>query len=187
MTGVITLMAVATAGASVVCRCGCCALVLFDETEDNEDMEASRDDKEAVAGDIVGQVDEQQLFRSGSLSLVEPGQWERAEGIPALGSGSFGEVYVARDTATIREIAVKAMDIRRYGVWAQDDDSLEEVMVEMHRRLHREVMIMAKLRHKNIVAYLGVDISISKKELYIFMELVSGGSLRTYLDKYGAI
>lgn len=126
-----------------------------------------------------------QAERRRKLSLIEPGQWVRAEGIPPLGAGAFGEVYLAQATARAREIAVKDIDMAF--VWPEEGASLRDTLIEEHRRFESEVRLMAQLRHPNIVSYLGVDISISQKRLYILMELVTGGSLSSSLAKYGVM
>ncbi|CAH8466325.1 unnamed protein product [Dicrocoelium dendriticum] len=87
-----------------------------------------------------------------------------------LGKGAFGTVYVGRDLATQRKIAIKELSFTEP---AQHQQMLEEI------RLH------SRLNHENIVHYLGavVDGGVFK----VLMELVPGGSLTSLLKKHEAL
>ena len=51
--------------------------------------------------------------------------------------------------------------------------------------LQREIDVMKKLRHPNIVRYLGAEVDNSKNILNIFQEWAPGGSLSELLKKFG--
>jgi mitogen-activated protein kinase kinase kinase 19 len=50
-----------------------------------------------------------------------------------------------------------------------------------------EISLMQSLNHKNIVKFLGSEVDMKNRKLYIFMEKVSGGSLKDMLEMYGPL
>ena len=85
-----------------------------------------------------------------------------------LGQGGFGKVYscVCAD-ATL--MAVKILDLSTLA-----DDSKAQAII-------REVELLSKLTHDNIVDYYDSKIDEVRNELQLFMEMVNGGSLGQFV------
>jgi tetratricopeptide (TPR) repeat protein len=81
-----------------------------------------------------------------------------------LGRGGMGAVYLARDQTLGRDVAVKL-----HGAGSGGD------------RLHREAIAMAKLAHPNVVTV--YEVASHDDRLYVAMEYVKGGTLRTWLTE----
>ncbi|KAL5554643.1 hypothetical protein UlMin_042044, partial [Ulmus minor] len=94
--------------------------------------------------------------------------WEKGE---LLGCGSFGSVYEAiADYGFF--IAVKEVSLLDEG--SRGKQSIDQ--------LRQEIALLSQFEHENIVQYYGTDKDESK--LYIFLELVSNGSLLSLYQKY---
>ncbi|XP_020586751.1 mitogen-activated protein kinase kinase kinase 1-like [Phalaenopsis equestris] len=88
-----------------------------------------------------------------------------------LGSGSFGTVYEGiSDDGTF--IAVKEVSLLDKGSNAQ----------QCILQLEQEIALLSQFEHENIVQYYGTDKEESK--LYIFLELVTQGSIASLYQKY---
>lgn len=85
-----------------------------------------------------------------------------------LDSGGYGVVYKAKKNDQV--LAVKVVKISD-GAEALEPD------------LQREVAIIAKIQHPNIIHTF--DIMRTKSKLYIFMEFASGGTVGRYIRKNG--
>jgi len=92
-----------------------------------------------------------------------------------IGAGSFGSVYKAQDTTTGQIFAVKVAKIRD----GEDRKHFET--------LQRELEICKDLRHRHIVSYLGHEYQSKNHSLFIYLEYVAGGSLRTMLKEFGPL
>jgi len=92
--------------------------------------------------------------------------------LSALGSGSMGEVYRARDTMLNRDVALKILP----EAFASDPDRLA--------RFTREAQTLAALNHPNIAAIYGIEESNDVRALV--MELVAGDDLSQRIAR-GAI
>ncbi|KAF8718828.1 hypothetical protein HU200_025135 [Digitaria exilis] len=88
-----------------------------------------------------------------------------------LGSGSFGTVYEGiSDEGGF--FAVKEVSLFDQGINAK----------QCIFQLEQEIALLSQFEHENIVQYLGTDKEDSK--LYIFLELVTQGSLASLYQKY---
>ena len=67
------------------------------------------------------------------------------EVLSAIGAGGMGEVYKARDTKLLRDVAVKVLP----HVFAADADRLA--------RFEREAQVLAALNHPNIAQVYGLE------------------------------
>nr|GMD23123.1 mitogen-activated protein kinase kinase kinase 1-like [Ipomoea batatas] len=91
--------------------------------------------------------------------------WRRGK---VLGSGSFGTVYEGI-TDDGRFFAVKEVSLI-----PADQERIDQ--------LQQEISLLSKFEHENIVRYLGTDKDDSN--LYVFLELVSKGSLMSLYRNY---
>eukprot|EP00002_Diphylleia_rotans_P009563 TRINITY_DN19953_c0_g1_i1.p1 TRINITY_DN19953_c0_g1~~TRINITY_DN19953_c0_g1_i1.p1 ORF type:complete len:430 (-),score=116.06 TRINITY_DN19953_c0_g1_i1:259-1548(-) len=80
-----------------------------------------------------------------------------------LGEGTFGKVKQATDSETGKKFAVKVID----RALVQRENMIENV--------RKEIMIMKKIRHRNVINM--VDVMMSKASFYLVMELATGGEL----------
>ena len=98
-----------------------------------------------------------------------PLRWKKGE---MLGQGAFGVVYLGLNMASGELMAVKQL-------------SREEVSSKEISSLENEIKLLQSLWHPNIVRYIGTE--INSTSLSIFLEYVPGGSLKTLIDKFGAL
>lgn len=91
-----------------------------------------------------------------------------------LGRGSFGTVYEGISDAGVF-FAVKEVSLVDQGLGAKQCIS----------QLQQEIALLSQFEHENIVQYLGTDQESEK--LYIFLELVTQGSLSSLYQKYRLI
>ena len=89
---------------------------------------------------------------------------------PTLGEGAFAKVKVATQINTKEKTAIKILDKSR--LLEDENDIL---------RFKKEISILKKLRHKNIIQL--YEVMESKKSLYIVMEYCEGGELFDYIVK----
>jgi beta-lactam-binding protein with PASTA domain len=91
----------------------------------------------------------------------------------SVGAGASGRVYVADDVRLRRRVAVKVL----HGGLADDQGFL--------RRFRSEARLAASLHHPNIVAVYdwGEDAGLP----FLVLELLTGGSLRTLIDRGGRL
>ncbi|XP_054797772.1 mitogen-activated protein kinase kinase kinase 1-like [Prosopis cineraria] len=94
--------------------------------------------------------------------------WEKGE---LLGRGSFGSVYegISEDGFFFAVKEVSLLD--------QDDQGRQSVCC-----LEQEIALLSQFEHENIVQYYGTEMDQSK--LYIFLELVTKGSLANLYRRY---
>lgn len=94
----------------------------------------------------------------------------RYEVIRRIGRGGMGTVFLARDPALGREVAVKVLH-------SSASDS-EPEQVAKRRRLQREATALGQLTHPNVVRV--YDVGEERGHTFIAMEYVSGGTLRDW-------
>ncbi|KAL2477513.1 Mitogen-activated protein kinase kinase kinase 1 [Forsythia ovata] len=120
------------------------------------------DDSVGLIVDTIYSVSPNGSFRC-SISSWQKGDF--------LGSGSFGTVYEGfTDDGFF--FAVKEVSLLDQG--SQGQQSIFQ--------LEQEISLLSQFRHDNIVRYLGTDKDDAK--LYIFLELVTKGSLARLYQKY---
>lgn len=90
-----------------------------------------------------------------------------------LGRGGMGVIYLARDTALDRPVALKFLG------------ALVDGNEEFKRRFEREAKAAAKVNHPNIVSI--YDIGTQEGKAYIAMEYIEGGDLSKYLRHKGRL
>ncbi|XP_022958034.1 mitogen-activated protein kinase kinase kinase 1-like [Cucurbita moschata] len=89
-----------------------------------------------------------------------------------LGSGSFGSVYEAMSQSGAF-FAVKEVSLL-------DEDSQGRQSIY---QLQQEIALLSEFEHENIVQYYGTDTEPDGSKLYIFLELVSQGSLMSLYQR----
>ena len=88
--------------------------------------------------------------------------------LDVIGRGGMGEVWAAYDPDLDRRVAIKVL----HGAVAATE--------EARTRIIREARAMARLSHPNVVAI--HDVGLADGEVFIAMEHVGGGTLRSWLD-----
>jgi serine/threonine protein kinase len=83
-----------------------------------------------------------------------------------IGEGAAGQVFVALDKRSNRQVAIKKMKL--------DDESAKLLASEIH--------MMKSSNHPNIVSY--IDSYIVGGELWVVMEFLSNGMLTEWLEQY---
>ena len=139
-----------------------------------------RGSRESVGAETVssGRSDDTHTVRSGFYLAPAPSlprRWTRGD---ALGAGSFGSVYLGLNSDTGELFAVKEVTLDRRLDASRGDPA---AAVE---QLEREVDLLSRLQHPNIVRYVGI--ARDDDALYIFLEYVPGGSIASLLDRFGA-
>ena len=89
-----------------------------------------------------------------------------------LGKGATGTVYLAKDTFSGKEVALKTIEPEVF--------SDPEFGTVYRSQFLNEASLAGKLRHPHIVAIL--DAVVEEKSGYIAMEIVSGGDLAQYVQ-----
>ncbi|SCU83144.1 LADA_0C09802g1_1 [Lachancea dasiensis] len=99
--------------------------------------------------------------------------WIRGE---IIGRGSFGSVFLGMNVTAGEMIAVKQVEVPRFG-------SQDETALNVLEALRLEVATLKNLDHTNIVQYLGFE---DKNHVYsLFLEYVAGGSVGALIRHFG--
>lgn len=93
-------------------------------------------------------------------------QWQKGK---LIGSGTFGNVYVATNRETGALCAMKEVNL------IPDDPKSTESM----QQLEQEIKVLSHLKHQNIVQYYGSE--IIEDRFYIYLEYVYPGSISKYI------
>ncbi|KAD6795438.1 hypothetical protein E3N88_06334 [Mikania micrantha] len=143
-------------------------------------VEASIEDANIVTYDEIVVGDDEDELSSNAATEVEytvsPNgplkfnikNWQKGD---FLGRGSYGAVYEGYTEHGVC-IAVKEVSLLDEG--SQGQQSIAQ--------LEHEISLLSQFQHENIVRYLGTDTDDGK--LYIFLELVTKGSLANLYHKY---
>ena len=91
-----------------------------------------------------------------------------------LGRGVSGRVYLAQDVETGKLFAIKALQKTLVSYLTLTRDDLQSA-------LQREIAIMKKLHHVNVVALIEVIDDPSSQKIYLVQEYVARGNLMTVL------
>ena len=91
--------------------------------------------------------------------------------VALIGAGGMGEVYRARDTRLLRDVALKVLQES----FTSDSDRL--------RRFEQEARAIAALNHPNIVSV--YDVGVADNVHYIVTELIEGDTLRRRIAPQG--
>jgi len=89
-----------------------------------------------------------------------------------LGSGAFASVFKGLNNDTGGLFAVKQIEVD-----LSNPRKTKEALLELQ--------VMKSLQHPNIVHYLGAQLDSSLGCMYVFLELVPGGSISSMLIKFG--
>ena len=111
---------------------------------------------------------------------TEPIRWQRGE---ILGQGAYGTVFLGLNLDTGELMAVKQLDTTE--VSEKELAALENELRMLIAGDRSDNNTESVLSHPNIVRYLGLE--RSKNTLSIFLEFVPGGSIRSLIDKFGAL
>ncbi|CAD8144008.1 unnamed protein product [Paramecium octaurelia] len=109
---------------------------------------------------------EEELERHSLKSTSDIHNWEQGE---VLGQGAFGKVVMGLQKNG------QIMAVKQVFIQNQIDDKV--------RQLQKEIEMLSKLQHPNIVRYIGCE--QKNQFINIFLEYVSGGSVSTLLERFG--
>jgi mitogen-activated protein kinase kinase kinase len=129
----------------------------------------------ALAEDGEGPDPELESFLSGN-------SWDTLKWMKGslIGQGSFGSVFLALHAVTGELMAVKQVEMP--SKTHSEMDKKKEAMVAA---LQREINLLERLQHPNIVKYLGSN--YHDEHFNIFLEYVPGGSVAAMLNNYGQL
>lgn len=102
--------------------------------------------------------------------LVMQGKYELGR---VLGQGTFARVYYARNLETGKSVAMKVVGKEKV------------VRAKMMDQMKREISVMKRLKHPNIVEL--YEVMATKSKIFLAMELVRGGELHAKVSKEGKL
>ena len=86
----------------------------------------------------------------------------------SIGEGTFGKVKVGKHIHTGEKVAIKILDKSKM---VEEEDI---------NRVQKEILILKKLKHKNIIQL--YEIIQTKKNIYLIMDFAEGGELFDYIS-----
>eukprot|EP00762_Andalucia_godoyi_P007432 ANDGO_07871.mRNA.1 Mitogen-activated protein kinase kinase kinase NPK1 len=92
-----------------------------------------------------------------------------------IGQGSFGRVFLALNQQSGEFVAIKEITF---------SGSLPKIKAQLVS-IQREISLLQKYRHPNVVRYLGSE--RIKSTLHIFLEYVPGGSIAQVIEQFGRL
>ena len=124
------------------------------------------------SSDVIDAENFSKMERNSSVQLNLPENYVVKK---MIGSGGFAKVFHCIDHDTGRDLAIKQVFF---------DDQCTDSNREL-TALKNEISILKKLEHPNIVVYYGSN--IKDGHFNIFMEYVSGGSMRSFIQNNGPL
>ena len=109
-----------------------------------------------------------------------------------LGKGCFGEVFLATKHTASKTISASdtlyaAKAIAKMNIINPKDPKLKEKMAHFEEKVYKEIFILKKVQHPNIVSL--IDVRSTENRFYLIFEYCSGGNLESFRrskgEKYG--
>ena len=124
---------------------------------------------------------EQQVIEKGRPSMTVEEmpkiQWKKGD---IIGRGAFGTVFMGLNLGNGELMAVKEVSMPNTNHINNHVKSDQYVQA-----LEKEIAVLSRLSHKNIVRYIGTEKDLKDGFIYIFLEYVSGGSIAQLLKTFG--
>ncbi|XP_021729694.1 CBL-interacting serine/threonine-protein kinase 6-like [Chenopodium quinoa] len=108
--------------------------------------------------------------RPNYCKLVMQGKYELGR---VLGQGTFARVYYARNLESGKSVAMKVVGKEKV------------VRAKMMDQMKREISVMKRLKHPNIVEL--YEVMATKSKIFLALELVRGGELHAKVSKEGKL
>ncbi|KNA07012.1 hypothetical protein SOVF_175830 [Spinacia oleracea] len=108
--------------------------------------------------------------RKNYCKLVMQGKYELGR---VLGQGTFARVYYARNLESGKSVAMKVVGKEKV------------VRAKMMDQMKREISVMKRLKHPNIVELF--EVMATKSKIFLALELVRGGELHAKVSKEGKL
>ncbi|MFD3625903.1 serine/threonine-protein kinase [Streptomyces sp. NPDC058698] len=124
-----------------------------------------------------------------SADTYRPGVGELVDGAyeltAPLGQGGMALVWRAREVATGRDVAVKFLRLDSEDLRRLDPDERDAELVVLYARFRREAGLLGSLDHPGIPELYGHGSHLGMP--YIAMRLVTGVTLRAFLDEHNTL
>ena len=91
-----------------------------------------------------------------------------------IGEGMFSKVYEATNTTNGSLLAVKSIYLT----------SNREVSKKFINQINKEITILKKLHHPNIVKYYQMDLEIESNEVHLILEFLGEGNLTSFINRF---